>query len=91
MKQRMIDAVLFTAAIVHALSTRYVFPLVVGVYQQILQDVSEQTTAEPELKPTPVAVTPAPEPQVTAETPKPRVRKSRARKSAAAVTPVAVA
>jgi len=89
MTNTIIQSLLWTIAIVHVLSQRYVLPYLTAVVQQVYAEFTgEQTVVQPQLQP--VLVTAKPTPSAV-KTTKPRTTKSRTRKRAAAVIPVAVA
>ena len=88
MAYTIIQSLLWTAAIVHVLGQRYILPYLAAVFQQLLADVSgEPPVVQPQVAPVLVTAKPA---AAVKKTPA-RATKSRTRKRAAAVTPVAVA
>ena len=89
MTNTIIQSLLWTAAIVHVLGQRYVLPYLTAVFQQLYVDITgEEPVVQPQVAP--VLVTAKPTAAVKTKTPA-RTTKSRTRKRAAAVTPVAAA
>ena len=89
MTNTIIQSLLWTVAILHVLSQRYVLPFLTAVVQQVYAEFTgELTVVQPQLQP--VLVTAKPTPSAV-KTTKPRTTKSRTRKSPRAVSTVAVA